>query len=1332
MRFPCLRVEGGLLAPDLLDRIYDGTAPGQKPADSGLSGRLESEIAAAWQEALEHWEAFQHRLERLPETDPATTVTRDQWVIPLLSLLGYELVYTPRAAEVEGKTYAISHRAGAGEGAPPVHVVGCRLSLERRPETGRPRLAPHSLVQEYLNRTEHLWGVVTNGFTLRLLRATLRLTRPTYIEFDLREMMAGKNFADFSLFYRLAHRSRLPQDGPSECWLERYYVETVEQGGRVRDHLRDGVEEAIKILGRAFLQHPYNEALREKVRTKQLGAVEYYQQLLRLIYRLLFLMVAEERELLTTDPNYREYYSVARLRRLCENRRAWTDHGDLWESVKITFRLLADRDLGRKLGLSPLNGPLFEAQATKDLNDLHLTNRAFLEAIWYLSMYRENDRAPWRRVNYTALDVEELGSIYESLLDFHPVISQPGSGLPEFTLDPGTERKSTGSYYTPRALVEELVTSALVPVMQERLAGKNSPEEKKAALLSIKVCDPACGSGHFLLAAARRLGQELARVQSGADEPAPEEVRSAVREVIAHCIYGVDKNPMAVELCKVALWIEGHTPGKPLTFLDHRIRCGDSLVGVLDLTVLEKGIPDKAYDPVEGDDKAVARSLANWNRQVRPGQLRLRFPAKPDPAALLGEVLSVLALPDDTPEVVQRKAKAHQDIRQKDTSLWRNLTACHLWTAAFFTRITGEASQDGMVPLTSDLYDFLNGSTDERLLERVWQMAEKHHFFHWPQEFPEVFDQGGFDVVLCNPPWERIKLQEEEFFATRDREIANALNKAARQRLIKALPTTNPALWEEYQETKHAAEAQSKFLRGSGRFPLTARGDINTYSVFAELFSQLLRPSGRAGVVLPTGIATDDTNKHFFAHLVETGRLVSLYDFENREGIFPGVHKSYKFSLLTIRCREEKTPLRFAFFLTRTEQLRDGRRVFEMSPEDLALFNPNTRTCPVFRTREDAELTKKIYRRVPVLVNEHAGENPWGIRFMRMFDMANDSHLFRTTQELEDQGYVLMRGRELGRPDGLCCVRGDEIWLPLYEAKMIWQFDHRFGTYKGVPPNTSSTHLPTPREEEYADPTYFVLPRYWVREEDVEERLEQWSRDGAQLLWKWERGWLMGFRDVTNATNERTAIFAVLPRVGVGNKIPLTLTDRKAMQVALVLGNANSLIFDYATRQKLAGTTLNFFYLKQLPALPPDAYTEPDLFFIIPRVLELVYTAWDLEAFVREVWQECPRELRQEITRRWQECCGRSPKVDPESESIPPFRWNSERRTLIRAELDAYYAKLYGLTRDELRYILDPTDVLGPDFPGETFRVLKEKEERHYGEYRTRRLVLEAWDKLFG
>ncbi|MEW6448741.1 MAG: N-6 DNA methylase [Bacillota bacterium] len=905
----------------------------------------------------------------------------------------------------------------------------------------------------------------------------------------------------------------------------------------------------------------------------------------------------------------------------------------------------------------------------------------------------------------------------------------------------GTERKSTGSYYTPRELVEELVGSALVPVVAQRLREAKTPKEAERALLAIKVCDPACGSGHFLLAAARRLGRELARVRTAEDEPSPLEQRLAVREVIGHCIYGVDKNPLAVELCKVALWIESCAPGKPLTFLDHRIKCGDSLVGVLDLKVLKEGIPDAAFQPVAGDEPAVARALRERSRQERSEPVLFFHPAAQfDTAAelgvLKGEYSPLAALPDDTPAQVRQKARLYEKLRGAGTTWWRDNTACHIFTAAFFASLTAAADRANRIPTNGVLFDYLGGrEPDARYTAAAWGVAQRHNFFHWPLEFPEVFEQGGFDVVLCNPPWERIKLQEEEFFAPRDPEIAHALNRAARQKLIKRLPATNPALWEEYVAAKHAAEALSKFLRASGRFPLTARGDINTYSVFAELFSQLIAGGGRAGVVLPTGIATDDTNKQFFAELVKSGRLASLYDFENREGIFPAVDSRYKFCLLTLQgAGERKAPARFAFFLTRTEHLRDARRVFTLDRDDFALLNPNTRTCPVFRTREDAELTKKIYRRVPVLVDEGKGENPWGVRFLRMFDMANDSRLFRTAAELERQGYVLVRGRDLGRPDGPCFVRGGEVWLSLYEAKMIWQFDHRFGTYEGVPPETTSTHLPTPREEQYADPDYFVLPRYWVPEQEVEARLEQWSRDGTQLLWRWEQGWLMGFRDVTNATNERTAIFTVMPRVGVGHKLPLLLRPENpdALMLPCLVANLNALIYDFVTRQKMGGTSLSYFILRQLPVLPPDAYTEADRSFIVPRVLELVYTAWDLEPFARDVWQECSPKLRLEILRRWQECAGiPAGQVRPDAATIPPFRWDAERRARIRAELDAYYAKLYGLTRDELRYILDPKDVFGPDFPGESFRVLKEKEERQYGEYRTRRLVLEAWDRLF-
>lgn len=528
-----------------------------------------------------------------------------------------------------------------------------------------------------------------------------------------------------------------------------------------------------------------------------------------------------------------------------------------------------------------------------------------------------------------------------------------------------------------------------------------------------------------------------------------------------------------------------------------------------------------------------------------------------------------------------------------------------------------------------------------------------------------MLKQGGFDVVLGNPPWERIKLQEQEFFATRDTQIVNAPNKAARTRLINQLAEVNPGLLKEFEEAKHDAEAESKFVREAARFPLTAVGDINTYTLFAELSKRIVSSSGRSGIIVPTGIATDDTCKQFFGDLNKTKALASLYDFEHKEALFPGVHRSYKFCLLTMSGKEiKKTD--YAFFLTRTEHLKDNMRQFTLAPEEIELINPNTRTAPVFRTNIDAELTKKVYKIVPVLDNVVIGKNPWGIKFTTMFHMSNDSHLF-LTEKADD------------------CV-------PLYESKMIWQFDHRFGTYQGNA-NRTSTSLPTPFHEQYVDPNFFARPWYWVEENDVKDRLKG----------LWNQKWLIGFRDVTNATNERTAIFAVIPRVGVGNNLPIIFPEvDNTSQIACLLANLNSMVFDYVARQKIGGMHMNFFLVKQLPVMSPNQYKHNDMEYIIKRVLELVYTAYDLKPFAEDMGYDGP-----------------------------PFRWGEERRALLRAELDAYYAKLYGLTRDELRYILDPQDVYGPNFPGETFRVLKEKEIRQYGEYRTRRLVLKAWDRLF-
>ncbi|WP_250122221.1 DUF559 domain-containing protein [Chroococcidiopsis sp. CCMEE 29] len=1466
-----IQIEGNLIASDMTAEIQAGAIKGQAAADFNFAktDKLADEIAIAWGDAKAYWAAFQRAVARLSESELATTVTREQWVVPLLRSLGYDPVYTAKAEVVDGQTFALSHRTDPGEDKPPIHILGCRLKLEQRPPSGTPRLSAHALMQEYLNRTEHLWGIVTNGMHWRLLRDSSLMTRLTYIEFDLEQILNGENFAEFGLFYRLFHRSRLPQgtEDTDACLLEYYHQEAIQQGGRVRDRLRDGVEKALVLLGTGFLQHPANGQLRQFFQSGEQADTVYYRQLLLLIYRLLFLMVAEARNLLLTDEDpekariYLEYYSLTRLRNLAE-RPSYRREGfqDVWQGLRVTFRLFDENWRGEALGLSPLNGDLFGSKTLKHLDEYAIDNHELLLAIRHLSLYEQKGQS--RRVNYAALDVEELGSVYESLLDFHPQVVQR-QGIYEFQLVTGSDRKTTGSYYTPPELVGQLIKSALEPVIEEKLknaltpnpspsgrgeqelpfsprekglgdegkrdkwevpvavqrkmqeiarqlrkqstqseailwealrnrkldnrkfrrqhpigtfvvdffcqqerlivevdgeihasqrdldqqrqelleslglrfvrvstqqvetdlnailetiraaflplpSGKNaltpspsptgrgeqelpfslgekglgdegqSPQEQ--ALLSIKVCDPACGSGHFLLAAARRLGKELARVRTGEAQPGPEPLRKAIRDVVQNCIYGVDLNPLAVDLCKVALWIEGFNRGFPLNFLDHRIKCGNSLVGVLDLECLEEGIPDEAYKAVTGDDKSLSSQYRKRNKQEREtdlqGQLSIFDQLDDERSHYAQTAKEVGAIAEVTTVDVRQKQEQYQQSRQ-NRGWWRDYSACNLWTAAFFMPLTEQNLQ--LLPTTAALTQLLRGNTStQKIVEAANKLAQEKHFFHWCLEFPEVFEVGGFDCVLGNPPWERIKLQEKEFFASRSAEIVNATNKAARERLIKQLPKANSVLAQAFDAAKHDAEAQSKFIRESDRFPLTAVGDINTYAVFAETTRKLISPNGRVGVIVPTGIATDDTYKKFFGDLTQKQILASLYDFENRDKLFSAVDSRMKFSLLAISGKPIKQG-NFSFFLTQPRQLENQSRVFQLSPQDIALLNPNTLTCPIFRTRADAELTKKIYQRVPILENERTGINPWGISFMAMFHMANDSGLFVSSPPSPPSPLPQGEGCPQGRGEGL---------LPLYEAKMFHQFDHRWATY------TDSGNTRDLTDIEKSNPRFFSQPRYWVSRTQVENKLGD----------KWKKDWLLGFRDICRSTDERTFISSIFPKIAISNKAPLLLTNQADTNlIACFLASINSLVFDLVARQKIGGTTMNFFIVKQLPVIPPEAYTPEDIDFISSRVLELVYTAWDMQPFAQDMG------------------------YDGE-----PFIWNSNRRALLRAELDAYYAKLYGLTRDELRYILDPADVYGSDFPSETFRVLKNNEIKKFGEYRTQRLVLEAWNRMFG
>ena len=614
----------------------------------------------------------------------------------------------------------------------------------------------------------------------------------------------------------------------------------------------------------------------------------------------------------------------------------------------------------------------------------------------------------------------------------------------------------------------------------------------------------ACGSGHFLVGAARRIAKRVAALRTGDPEPAPEAVRSAMREVVGRSIYGVDLNPLAAELAKVSLWLEALDPGRPLTFLDAQIKIGNALVGATP-RLLADGVPDEAFKPIEGDDKKITATLAKQNKAERGAQGSLFEVDMVAPntklAQQIAQVVTTPAVSLDDVHVQQQRLRAYTE----SSAYRRQLLAADAWCAAFvWPKSLGAPPAITQRTITA-LIDGDDKLTEKQRTE-IERLTAEYRFFHWHLEFPHIFPTqssagdtvnedtgwyGGFSLVIGNPPWERVKLQEQEFFATRDPDIAKAPNAAARKRLIAALPATNPGLHDAFVAEKRNAEGVSHFMRNSGRYPLTGRGDINTYAVFAETDRELLGGTGRLGVILPTGIATDATTQYFFKDLVEHGAIASLYDFENAKPLFEGVHRSFKFCLLTLTGRDLREPAAdFAFFAHDPTDLdRPGVR-FALSPEEITLLNPNTGTCPVFRSRRDAEITLGIYRRVPVLIREGDPDgNPWAVKFMTMFHMSNDSHLFHTCEELEAEGWTLR---------GNVFHKGKQEMLPLYEGKMIHHYDYRWATFERD--GTSRSAKP----DEKRDPSFDILPRYWVQKREVD----------ARLVGRWDRKWLLGFRNI--------------------------------------------------------------------------------------------------------------------------------------------------------------------------------------------------------------------------
>ena len=1238
--------------------------------------------------------------ERFPtDGKPNETQTEDDLIWPVLRLLGWTESLQQQNLSAKGRKdvpdgllfedAAVKDRANSlteewkryEHGLAIVEAKRWNLPLDRGDAN---KAAPSTQMLRYLRRADDLakgklrWGILTNGARWRLYYAGARSVAEQFCEIDLMLTLdlpsseRGHYLKVFALIFGRA--AFLPgEDGRTlhQRILDegRFYEE------RVATSLSEVIDQVFPQLADAIFKAAPAASLSE-IRNAALT----------LFYRLLFILYAEDRDLLPVRDAAYDDYSLRRVRDDVGKRK---EQGDVfsntvaryWSAIRDLCRIIDEGDAS--IGLPPYNGGLFDQKHTSLLSNIRLSDQVVANVIYALSFDTSSESRGY--INYRNLSVEQLGSIYERLLERELVQKEGGIDVRLNVF----ARKGSGSYYTPDALVSLIIKETVGPLVEERSAEQ---------ILNLKICDPAMGSGHFLTSLVDYLSDRVIEAMAAVDvSPLAaliEDMRETImanaekggwridaerlddrhivrRMVLKRCVYGVDKNPMAVELAKVSLWLHTFTAGAPLSFLDHHLRCGDSLFG---------GWVNKAMDDANA--------------------LFLQGPIH-KATHMAEKMQSIEELTDAEIEETDRSAALFADMQAGTQPLADFLSLVHAFAwlnlqdkedkialQNFLSSRLGDpvAIAAGALAPKTDVPD---SERFARLFAQARALMEEERFLNWQVAFPGIWQdwegptlRGGFDAVIGNPPWDRIKLQQVEWFAARRPEIAKAQRAADRKKMIAALEKAADPLAEEFAEASARAVFAAHMARASGDYPLLSGGDVNLYSLFVERAMTLVNPHGMVGLLTPSGIASDKTATKFFKGVATEGRLRALYDFENKKVFFPDVHASFKFCVFVASSSPSGKPAKCAFYLHNVAELDDPKRCFPLTAQDFALVNPNTGTAPIFRSRRDAELATAIYSCLPVLVDRSKGAEvkAWPVQYSTMFHMANDSDLFRTKEELEEQESAFsIGGNRFGSPNG--------EWMPLYEGKMVQAYDHRAADIIVNEANLfrpgQQTLIPV---KEKAGPGRLPTPRYWVMDDN--ER------------WHWKTQWVVAFRDITASTNMRTMTAAIVPRVGAGHKLPFLLIDSDATEhptlASLIVANLNALAFDFVARQKLPSTSFTLYVLEQLPVVPL-AYYESTHFgpktaaqIIREAVLELTYTAHDMAPFARDLGY-----------------------------AGDPFVWNDDRRLQLRAKLDAVFFHLYGITdRDDIRYIYS------------TFPIVKRQETAAYGTYRSCDLCLAYMNAL--
>ena len=1283
---------------------------------------------------------------------PNEAVTEQELIRPVLELLGWA-DYLPQQGTTRNEdvpdyllfTDAASKERAAGRANPEERFWDAivveeskrfGLSLDARDrDTGRQSRTPHGQILRYLSTADIesesriRCGFLTNGGLWRLYDYRARPRATGYFEAHLGEMLESGGEDGLRLFYLLFRRdSFTPQQGAMTSFLEA----ALAQGRRYEEKVAQDLSSVV--FERVFpkLVQALADATGEDLSRVRHAA-------LILLYRLLFVLYAEDRGLLpVNDPRYEDYGLRKPVR---DHVSHWMQGGGVfsasassyYDHLMTLFRQIDEGD--ESIGLPPYNGGLFASEAAPLLKTARLTDKIVGDIIYDLSHTETEGTRHF--VNYRDMSVQQLGSIYERLLEREPVRDDNGGIVVRLN---SYTRKDSGSFFTPQELVDLIVDRTLKPLAEERLkAFEDRSKELRSdhrpiaeryaellaldpaeAVLDLKVLDPAMGSGHFLVTTVDFLSDYIAELAEYApavpewldgeySSPLVERVAAIRRDilqraqasdwvmdetqltdqaiirrmVLKRCIYGVDKNPLTVELAKVSLWLHSFTVGAPLSFLDHHLRCGDSLVGLR--------VPEATAELNRLGGLFASSAIASAEAATS-GMQRIEEMSDAD-VAEVRESAELFRGVEDTTADLRGLLDFLCGLRWL-TSDMRGKVRTALETPLVET--LGSRPNDAYSLLARGpdaVGDEETGGDDTSWsgFKELWSdsryIADREGFLHWEAAFPGVWQRwqeeqpvGGFDAVIGNPPWDRIKLQEVEWFSTRSPELALAPTAAARKTGIQQLRDKGAPLADEFDAAKERADKLGELIRASGNYPLLGGGDINLYSLFVERAMGLVKPDGFVGLLTPSGIYADKTAAAFFKSVSTTGRVGGLFDFENKKVFFKDVHASFKFCALIFGGAERRfDETECAFFLHDAETISNPDRCFPLAPSDFARVNPNTGTAPIFRSRRDAEITRRIYERHPVLIDRSQGEErkAWPVRYATMFHMANDSHLFRTAAQLDSAGFYPVQGN--------CWKRGEELYLPLYEGKMVQAFDHR-----AADTTINQQNLFRPGQQESISisekSSFGRLPnsRYFV---NLDEK-----------RWDWNHEWVITYKNITSTTNVRTMIAAILPRVGTGHSLNLLPIHDGGDDAPLVgcsmVANLNAILFDFVSRQKVPGNNFTLYLLEQLPVIATQGYnqhfgdrTARDL--VRDHVLRLTYTANDMAPFARDLGYDGP-----------------------------PFTWDEEERRHLRARLDALYFHLYGLSREDAGYVLD------------TFPIVRRQDEAAFGAYRTRDLILAYMNAL--